>query len=64
MQAGHLSLPKGMGLAAPGPDGAPVVTGVAPNELTAAGDRDAWAGTPWHKDVPARLDVLDKMALP
>ena len=32
-----------------------VLTGVAPNELTASGDRDRWAGTPWHKTVPARL---------
>ncbi|MEV6715245.1 hypothetical protein AB0M48_24780 [Lentzea sp. NPDC051208] len=33
-------------------------TGVAPNELTAAEDRDEWAGTPWHKHVPARLEPL------
>jgi len=31
-------------------------TGVAPNELTASEDRDPWAGTPWHKTVPARLE--------
>ena len=30
---------------------AAVVTGVAPNELTAGEDRDPWAGTPWHKSV-------------
>ncbi|HYZ52311.1 MAG TPA: molybdopterin-dependent oxidoreductase [Streptosporangiaceae bacterium] len=64
MQVGHLSLPNGMGLSVPGSEGAPVVTGVAPNELTAASDRDAWAGTPWHKHVPARLDVLGTAALP
>jgi hypothetical protein len=33
----------------------PVRTGVAPNELTAAEDRDHFVGTPWHKSVPARV---------
>ena len=37
---------------------AAVVTGVAPNELTATADRDPWAGTPWHKYVPARLEPV------
>ena len=32
------------------------VTGVAPNELTAAEDRDPFVGTPWHKPVPARVE--------
>jgi anaerobic selenocysteine-containing dehydrogenase len=60
MQAGHVSLPNGLGLASPSPsdDGRPVVTGLAPNELTSAADRDPWAGTPWHKHVPARLDPV------
>jgi formate dehydrogenase len=31
---------------------------VAPNELTGVEDRDAWVGTPWHKYVPARIEVL------
>jgi len=31
-------------------------TGIAPNDLTAAGDRDPFVGTPWHKHVPARLE--------
>ena len=31
-------------------------TGVAPNELTGSFHRDRWAGTPWHKTVPARLE--------
>ena len=35
-----------------------VVTGVAPNELTASEDRDPIAGTPWHKHVPARLELV------
>ena len=54
MQPGHVSLPNGLGLDYPGEDGASVVTGAAPNELTASEDRDWIAGTPWHKHVPAR----------
>ena len=53
MQPGHVSLPNGMGL-----DDDTGRTGTAPNELTAAGDRDWVAGTPWHKHVPARLEAL------
>ncbi|MBK9029766.1 MAG: molybdopterin-dependent oxidoreductase [Myxococcales bacterium] len=56
MQAGHLALPNGLGLRYPGVDG-DVTPGVAPNELTAAGDRDPFVGTPWHKRVPARQRV-------
>jgi hypothetical protein len=49
-----VSLPNGMGL--DHADGeSRVVSGVAPSELTASEDRDPWAGTPWHKSVPARL---------
>ncbi|MBA3605846.1 MAG: hypothetical protein H0W46_07735 [Acidimicrobiia bacterium] len=48
-----------MGLDHPGADGTPVVTGVAPNELTASEDRDPVAGTPWHKHVPARLERIE-----
>ena len=56
MQDGHLALPNGLGLFSPSDNGAPVVTGLAPNELTSAADRDPYAGTPWHKHVPARLE--------
>jgi formate dehydrogenase len=59
MQAGHLSLPNGLGLDHPSEDGRTVVTGLAPNELTSAADRDPYAGTPWHKHVPARLTPID-----
>jgi anaerobic selenocysteine-containing dehydrogenase len=59
MQSGHASLPNGFGLDHPDGDGSGrVVTGVAPNELTASEDRDPWAGTPWHKSVPARIEAL------
>lgn len=57
MRSGHIALPNGLGLL-PGsgdPDGA---VGVAPNELTASDNRDEWAGTPLHKHVLARVDVL------
>jgi anaerobic selenocysteine-containing dehydrogenase len=57
MQPGHISLPNGMGLDHPSAEsGETVVTGVAPNELTGSFDRDPFAGTPWHKSVPARLE--------
>lgn len=49
-----LSLPNGMGLTNREAD--PI--GTAPNELTASEDRDEFAGTPWHKSVPARLAAL------
>jgi anaerobic selenocysteine-containing dehydrogenase len=58
MQPGHLALPNGLGLDSPSDDGSPVVTGLAPNELTSAADRDQFAGTPWHKHVPARLEPV------
>jgi anaerobic selenocysteine-containing dehydrogenase len=54
MQPGHVSLPNGMGLDEDTETGT-VRVGVAPNELTDAGQRDWIAGTPWHKSVPARL---------
>jgi anaerobic selenocysteine-containing dehydrogenase len=57
MQPGHLSLPNGLGLVYP-IDGAEGRTGVAPNELTAAEDRDRFVGTPWHKSVPARVEPV------
>ncbi len=58
MQAGHVSLPNGLGLNAPDEGGVPRTTGVAPNELTAGEDRDAFAGTPWHKYTPARIEAV------
>ena len=52
MRPGHISLPNGYGLDAP--DG--TTTGTPPNELTSGSHRDAIAGTPFHKHVPARLE--------
>jgi anaerobic selenocysteine-containing dehydrogenase len=58
MQPGHVSLPNGLGLSYPDATGRSVVHGVAPNELTASAHRDAIAGTPWHKHVPARVEAV------
>ncbi len=52
MRPGHLSLPNGLGLTLEGGS----TTGLAPNDLTLAVDRDPWVGTPWHKHVPARVE--------
>lgn len=57
LQAGHITLPNGLGLSYPDGNDAPL-TGVAPNELTSTEDRDWFAGTPWHKHVRARVEVL------
>ena len=57
MQRGHVSLPNGLGLRYPGAEG-PRTTGVAPNDLTSAGDRDPFVGTPWHKHVAARIEAI------
>ena len=55
MRPGHVSLPNGHGTDFPTADGD---AGVAPNTLTCIEDRDAFAGTPWHKFVPARIEAL------
>ncbi len=61
LQPGLVSLPNGLGLDARGADGALVRRGVSLNELTGSFDRDPFAGTPWHKRVPARIE---RMAAP
>jgi anaerobic selenocysteine-containing dehydrogenase len=58
MQPGHASLPNGYGLDFIDDDGAIRVPGVAPNALTSTEWRDVYAGTPWHKHVPARLEAV------
>lgn len=58
MLAGHAALPNGFGLDYLDDDGHTVVPGVAPNALTSTGWRDPYAGTPWHKHVPARIEAL------
>ena len=54
MRAGHVSLPNGLGTDHPTAEAA----GVSPNELTSHDHRDPFAGTPWHKHVPARIEAL------
>ena len=58
MLPGHASLPNGFGVDFTEADGGKRVPGVAPNNLTSADWRDAFAGTPWHKHVPARIEAL------
>lgn len=57
MQPGHVSLPNGMGLDNGVAEGNISRVGPAPNELTSSGHRDFFAGTPWHKMVPARIEA-------
>lgn len=56
MQAGHAALPNGFGLDYIDDAGRTVAPGVAPNALTWTEWRDPYAGTPWHKHVPARIE--------
>lgn len=58
MLDGHVSLPNGLGLDYSPAGGDPEPTGVAPNELTTTDWRDRYAGTPWHKHVPARIEAV------
>lgn len=58
MLPGHAALPNGFGLDYVDADGKMVIPGVAPNALTSTGWRDSYAGTPWHKHVPARIEAL------
>ena len=60
MQEGHVALPNGTGLIYPddADSGGERVVGIAPNELTSRLDRDRFAGTPWHKSVPAQLEAV------
>jgi anaerobic selenocysteine-containing dehydrogenase len=57
MQPGHVSLPNGLGLDHTDEHGAEHKPGVSPNELTSLHHRDWLAGTPWHKYVPARIEL-------
>jgi anaerobic selenocysteine-containing dehydrogenase len=58
MLPGHASLPNGFGLDFTDDDGHSQIPGVAPNSLTSTQWRDAYAGTPWHKHVPARIESV------
>ncbi|MEU5265902.1 molybdopterin-dependent oxidoreductase [Amycolatopsis sp. NPDC021455] len=56
LRPGQLALPHGYGMAHPDDHGRRVVSGPRINLLTDPLDRDPIAGTPHHKDVPARLE--------
>jgi anaerobic selenocysteine-containing dehydrogenase len=58
MMTGHVALPNGFGLGYSPAGGDPELTGVAPNELTTTDWCDPIARTPWHKHIPARLEVV------
>ncbi len=58
MRDGHVSLPNGFGIEYPDEVGEHKVHGIAPNELTSIEDRDWFAGTPFHKHVPARVELV------
>jgi formate dehydrogenase len=62
MLPGHASLPNGFGLDFVDEDGHAHIPGVAPNSLTSTEWRDAYAGTPWHKHVPARIEAVAALA--
>jgi anaerobic selenocysteine-containing dehydrogenase len=59
VQPGYVSLPNGYGLSYSPAGGDAEVVGVAPNQLTSTQWRDSIAGTPWHKHVPARLELVE-----
>ncbi|WP_310460441.1 molybdopterin-dependent oxidoreductase [Sphaerotilus sp.] len=56
LQRGHVSLPNGHGLDYTAADGTEMHKGVSLNELTDTESRDPFAGTPWHKYVPVRIE--------
>lgn len=59
LQPGHVPLPNGHGLDDRAADGTLVHKGVSPNELTDGARRDPFAGTPWHKHVPVRINGIE-----
>ena len=59
MMQGHVSLPNGHGLSYSPAGGEPEIFGVPTNELTSTDWCDPIAKTPWHKHVPAQLEVVN-----
>ena len=55
---GTLALPNGLGIDYRNHNGNKIRVGIAPNELTSTEKKDFFAGTPWHKHVPARLEKI------
>lgn len=55
---GTIALPNAFGIDYPGTTDNAMRVGIAPNELTSSGDKDFFAGTPWHKYVPAQIEKV------
>jgi anaerobic selenocysteine-containing dehydrogenase len=55
---GTISLPNGLGMSHLDEHGNRESRGVSPNELTPIENKDKFVGTPFHKYVPARLELL------
>jgi anaerobic selenocysteine-containing dehydrogenase len=58
MRHGQLALPHGFGQSYKTLDGAWLTNGPRINLLTASSNRDPIAGTPYHKNVPVRLEPV------
>ncbi|BFM14663.1 molybdopterin-dependent oxidoreductase [Maricurvus nonylphenolicus] len=59
MRPGHISLPNGGGLQNNlNTEKAVQKIGAATNDLTSVDNRDFFAGTPWHKYVPANVELI------
>ncbi|MEP4485986.1 MAG: molybdopterin-dependent oxidoreductase [Halioglobus sp.] len=57
MQPGTASIPNGQGMSFTDEQGQQLPSGVYANELTNPKHRDRFAGTPFHKFVPARISA-------
>ena len=55
---GTLAIPNGLGIDYGEGRNNMQRIGIAPNELTSSDDKDFFAGTPWHKFVPARIEKV------
>lgn len=58
MQPGTASVPNGQGMSFFNEQGQPMPSGVYANELTDPQSRDRFAGTPFHKFVPAKISPV------
>ena len=55
---GTLAIPNGLGIDYGESGNNMARVGIAPNELTSSDAKDFFAGTPWHKFVPAKLEKV------
>jgi len=55
---GTLAIPNGLGIDYGESGNNMSRVGIAPNELTSTNDKDFFAGTPWHKFVPAKIEKV------